>query len=119
MAASIGNTFVTTGYTADNGDIYKIRIANKSRGAQSTADPGNDPNTPGRAMVGGSRRKAGLHARGVRLVRRTGTAPNLTTFYTFLPLLLQTDYAALAVGAKILINGVQWIVESHVPEVFR
>lgn len=119
MAASIGNKFVTTGYKADDGDYYRIRMSNANRGAQTTADVGNQPSAPGRALVGGSRRKSGLHARGVRLVRKTGSAPNLVSFHTFLPILLQGDYAALQVGATILINGISWLVESHVPETFR
>lgn len=119
MAKITGNRFTTTGYTANNGDVYKIRIENQSSSAQPTADNGTATTRTGRALVGGSRRRAGLHARGLRLVRTTGSPPNVVSYRTFFPVLLPSDWQNTADNATITINGVQWTVESHVPEVIR
>jgi hypothetical protein len=119
MAASVGNRYTTTGYTAKLGDVYKIRISNNARAAQPTADTGKDPTRAGTALVGGSRKRRGVHARGFRLVRKTGTSPNIVSFYTFLPILLPADYDAKNDGETITVNGVDWTIESHVAEVLK
>lgn len=119
MAAIVKNKFTTTGYTADNGLVYKIRISNQARALQTTADTGPTPTVRGSALVGGSRKRAGLHARGFRLTRTVGASPNAVSYTTFLPILLAADYAGTADGALIVINGVQWTVEKHIAEEYR
>lgn len=119
MAAIVGNKFTTTGYTSDNGAIYKIRISNAVRAQQASVDAGPTPTVSGSVSIAGQRRRNGLHARGVRLVRVLGTAPNIVRYTTFFPILLPGDYAQVANGQTISMNGVLWYVESHVPEKSR
>lgn len=68
------------------------------------------------AFNGASRRRFGIHARGVRLSRLSGAAPEQTVRRTFLPVGTQAALDAIALESTITIGGVDWTVKGKVPE---
>lgn len=64
----------------------------------------------------GSRKRHGVHARGVRLTRVVGTAPNTFTKSTFLTCVSAARYAELNAGDSVTISGTAWTVSDKVPE---
>jgi hypothetical protein len=119
MAQIVGNKFTRTGYTSDDGGVHTIRISNAALAVQPTADTGKVATESGSAVIGRGRRTFGVHARGVRLVRKVGAAPAIVSYTTFLPILLLSDYVQLTDGSAVTLNGVDWTVESHVAERVR
>lgn len=69
----------------------------------------------------GSRRRHGIHARGVILTRDVGTAPDTAAKTTFLPALTPTAYASAAFQeqATVMLNGFTWTVARRVDELER
>lgn len=64
----------------------------------------------------GSRRRFGVHPRGVRLTRLAGVAPEQTVKRTFLAFGTEAALDAVALNSVIAIGGVDWRVASKVPE---
>lgn len=69
------------------------------------------------AFNGGSRRKFGIHARGARLTRMAGAAPEQVIKTTFLPYGTEAALDALAIDSVVSIGGVDWKVASKLPEI--
>lgn len=67
-------------------------------------------------LQSGSRRRFGIHPRGVRLTRLAGTAPEQTVKRTFLPFGTEAALDAVALNSEIIIGGVVWKVASKQPE---
>lgn len=96
--------FTLTRYTTDNGDIAPIRVQPETLGlvlgGTTNAAPSGTP-TPGfpSARISGSRRRAGINARRVRIrVTAAGTSGLSVGSVITLPWLQQTGFAALARG---------------------
>lgn len=64
----------------------------------------------------GSRRRFGVHPRGVNLTRLAGTAPDQVVKRTFLAFGTQAALDAVALNSTIAVGGVNWTVASKVPE---
>lgn len=103
-------------YTSDKSLDYKIRMSTVSAGVQDPANPKQARDVDESVSVGGSRRAIGLHARGFRLSRPVGTAPNIFSRTTFLPICTAAQYATVAVGSTISLGAVAYTVSSKVPE---
>lgn len=111
--------FASYKYTADNGDIYKIRASSKVVQAQPTT-----PVTTGFAgkpsvNVGRGSRGLGVKPREIRLKRTAGTAPNIKVYYNRLPVFVAGDAATLLAGGAIALDGVEWTPDSLIPESVR
>lgn len=110
--------FVTTKYEDDQGLIHPIRVQPEGAAINGTPPAGNiDTNVS--AQVGGSRRSYGCHARGVRLVRTVGTAPNTFKRYNFYPVLTPTAFGSITKGQEFTIDGTAWTVQDTVNEKLR
>ena len=68
------------------------------------------------AFNGASRRRFGIHCRGVRLSRLTGVAPEQSVKRGFLPVGTEAALTAIALESEITIGGVVWTVKGKVPE---
>jgi hypothetical protein len=68
------------------------------------------------AFNGASRRRFGIHCRGVRLSRLTGTAPEQTLKRSFLPVGTEAALDSIALESTITIGGIAWTVKGKVPE---
>lgn len=109
----------TYSYTTDADQVYNIRLSPASAGAtgQGAIDTTRtDDNIFVSASSPGSRRKKGLQARGVRLFRTVGTAPNSFKLRSFLPITTQAALAAIALNTTITLNGQAWTVGAKVNE---
>jgi hypothetical protein len=106
-------------YTADGGVTHPIRLSTNGALAQPTVASQSAPTSSISAEGGGSRRRLGLHPRGVRLKRTTGTGVARKTFSTFLPILLVADYNTLTKGAPLTVNGVAYTVSDKIGEKVR
>lgn len=115
MAGADFNKYV---YTADSTVKHPIRMSADAAAAQTTAAATTGATSSISARVGGSRRALGLHARGLRLQRTTGTGVNAKSFFTFLPILLPADYNASTAnpGSAFTVGGVAYTVSSKTPE---
>ena len=107
--------FNTYGYVDDKGGIHAIRLAATTAAAQPSTLPTNDFTGIPVESRRGSRNQT-LQIRGVRLIRRTGTAPNDRAFTTFLPILKKADLEGLKKGDEITVAGVSWSVQKILPE---
>lgn len=118
--------FTTTKYEAEGGAIWRIRVQPETLDLQIGSGGGsidNDPPTAGLSgnlptvNVGGSRRRYGVHARGVR-VRFTGTPPAGYKSGTsiFLPILQEDNFDAIPRGATGTYLGVAIEVVGKVAE---
>jgi len=106
-------------YETDAGTIGRIRISDASAAALANAEPAgavDDPNVFAFASNPGSKRKKQLNARGVKLGRTVGTAPNTFTRYTFLPILTKARLDAIAIDATVTLNGNEYTVRDKVNE---
>lgn len=83
-------TIVTSKYESNAGLVYKIRMDVAKVGITGNAVPAgaiDDPNVEVEVSEAGSRRKFGLHPRGVR-GKRVGTGADLNkVFSVFIPVL--------------------------------
>lgn len=111
--------FASYKYTADNGDIYKIRASSKVVGAQPTTAV--TTGFAGKPSVNTSRggRGLGVRPRAIRLRRTAGTSPNIKVYYDRLPVFVDSDVATLLGGGAITLDGVAWTPDSLIPESIR
>lgn len=107
--------FNTTKYQADDLSIHPIRIQPETT-AVAGAPPAGAVNSSISAIVGGSRRSFGLHARGVRLVRTFGSGDTAGRRYNFLPVLTTTAFDALSRGGEVTYGGFTWTISDKVAE---
>lgn len=108
--------FETYLYTADSTATHPIRLSTAAATAQTSVATQGTATNGISAIAGGSRKRLGLRARGVRLTRKVGTAPNQGTRSTFLPILKPADFTALSKGSEITIGSLTYTVSSKVPE---
>lgn len=106
-------------YTTDAGTVGQIRLSSQ---AQTATGQGlltaaiTDSKLFAFAQNPGSARKKQLNARGVKLTRPVGTAPNVFQRTTFLPIVTATALAAIAVGSTITIGGNAYTVARKISE---
>lgn len=103
-------------YTSDKGEVYKVKLAVVSAALQDPASPTQARTVDESVAVGANRRTIGLHARGLRLGRSVGTAPNTFTRTTFLPICSPTQWNGTALGSAVTVGGVAYTVLAKVPE---
>lgn len=110
--------FVTTKYEDDELLVHPIRVQPEGSPVHGTPPAGAIDSSIS-AQVGGSRRTFGLHARGWRLVRTLGTAPNTFKRYNFLPCLTDTAWKSKKRGDSVTVDGTDWTIADLVKEVRR
>lgn len=103
-------------YTSDKSLDYKIRLSTVTAAQQDPANPAGARDVDESVAVGKNRNSIGLHARGFRLGRTVGTAPNTFTRTTFFPVCAAAQYSGTAIGSTITLSGVAWTVLSKTPE---
>ena len=106
--------FVDRAYASDQGFVCLIRQSDQEAAASGAG--GGTVDAPFHCLCSGSRRRFGIHARGVRLTRTLGTAPNTFTRSSFLAFPTAAAWNAATVGGDITIGSVSWTVSSKVPE---
>lgn len=104
-------TFTNGKYESDSGDIHPIRL-DPLRYAQAGTEPTGNINNDIKVKVSKTDREFGIRPRGVTLAREIGTAPDTFKKYSFLPILLASEFGntSFAIGATITIDGVAWEV---------
>lgn len=110
MANNVESTYDSSAL----GSTLKIRLG-AAEGAVYTAGAAN-PDFDLHVSSSGSRRRFGVHPRGVRLTRLAGTAPDQVVKRTFLAFGTEAALAAVVLGSTITIGGAVWTVASKVPE---
>lgn len=110
---------VTSKYQSDSGGIYRIRLDAAKAGITGNAAPAgaiSDPNVEVEVAEAGSRRKFGIHPRGVRY-SRIGTGADLNKrFSVFVPALTPASYTALLGTDTITYKGASYTTPVPVPE---
>lgn len=95
-------------------------IVNAKISTEEAAVAGTEPTDPADAALtvysSGSRKRHGIHARGLICTRLVGTAPNQFTKRTFVTMLTQAAYDAASVGSTLTIGGTAWTVRAKEPE---
>ncbi|AXH78949.1 MAG: hypothetical protein [Circular genetic element sp.] len=111
--------FVDKKYESDNlGAVIQVRMSD-AEGAAYTGEPAAARDSSLHAFNGGSKRKFGVHARGLKLKRTTGTAPDLRVRYSFIPVGTVTAYDAATIDSTVTIGGVAWTVDEKIPETVK
>jgi len=115
-----GTGFKAVSYTTDSGTVCRIRLSAAAQvfpGQGSIVTAVTDQNVFAYAANPGSKRKKQLNARGVRLVRPVGTAPNVFNRSTFVPITTVTALGALVVNAPVAAYaGFAWTIGSKIGE---
>lgn len=109
--------FGTFTYTSDKEVGYKIRMSVATAALQDPASPSQPATVDESVQVGSNRRSLGLHARGLRLSRLVGTAPNTFSRTTFMPICTLAQYTTIQIGTELTVNGVAYRVSKKVPEI--
>ena len=107
--------FVETAYDSDQGVTMRLRMSTEEFAAVTASATAID--FEAHAYASGSRRRFGVHTRGVNLSRTRGTAPNTFKDSTFLSIPTVAEYDALAIGDAITIDSVAWTIAKKVDEV--
>jgi hypothetical protein len=99
-------------------DVLGSTILVRLRAAEAAAytPAGGSVDFPLHAFNGASRRRFGIHARGVGLTRLSGQAPDQVVRRAFLPVGTAAALDAIAVSSVISIGGVDWTVRGKQPE---
>lgn len=101
-------------YAMDDGTIIRYRVSTEEAAA---VDAASGPATlEFRAYSSGSRKRFGVHTRGLNLGRVVGTVPNQSTRSTFLAIPTLAEYDAITSGDQVDIDGVTWSVTSKSAE---
>jgi len=115
-----GTGFRAVSYTTDSGTVVRIRLSAAAQafpGQGSIVTAVTDANVFAYAANPGSRRKKQLNARGVRLTRPVGTAPNVFNRTTFVPITTVAALTALVAGAAIpAYAGFAWTLATKIGE---
>lgn len=106
--------FADTAYESDAGFVCKIRMSAFELAATTASASAIDAGF--HCLNSGSRRRFGVHPRGVVLTRAVGAAPNEFNKSTFLAYPTVAGFNAIADGAKVTIDGVEWTVARKLPE---
>lgn len=88
-------------------------------GAAAGVAPSGSADTGLTAYASGSRRRHGVHTRGLTLSRLVGAAPNQFTKSKFLTMLTVAAYDSAAIGDNVSVGGVSWTVSGKIPEAVR
>lgn len=111
--------FLRSKYKSDAGGVYNIRVSTNTLTVTGNAPP-TEAVTDRHVEVSvgnhGSKRKAGINARGLVLERFTGTGEGRKRYTTFLPILDPTAFTTFAVGEEVPLGAVNWTVASDVAE---
>jgi hypothetical protein len=98
-------------YTDDAGKKHPMRLSSITAAAQPTAAVKSSaaaPDLRDSVRRGPTAKKRGIHARGIRLVRTAGTAPDIKAYYDTLPILLPADLATALALTSITIGANAW-----------
>ena len=108
--------FVDKKYESDLlGLVIQVRMSDAEADVYGT-EPTAVRDSRLHAFNGGSRRKFGIHARGLILKRTTGTAPDLRVRRTFLPKPTVALWEAVELDSAVTIGTISWTVDSKVAE---
>jgi hypothetical protein len=108
--------FVDRKYESDLlGLVIQVRMSDQEAAVYGT-EPAAARDSKLHAFNGGSKRKFGIHARGLILKRTTGTAPDLRVRRTFLPKPTVTSWEGVALDSTVTIASVDWTVDSKTAE---
>ncbi len=106
-------------YETDAGTIVRIRISSDTKAIAGNAPPAgaiDDTKIYAFASNPGSKRKKALNARGIKLGRLVGVAPNQFTRYTFAPILTKAGLDGIAIDTEVTVGGVAYTVRDKVDE---
>jgi hypothetical protein len=106
--------FETTPYETDDGKVLQLRVSGKELAAMAASDKKID--FPFHALNSGSRRRYGVHPRGVRLTRSVGADDSASKKTTFLAYPTALGYKNVKVDDEITIGAIVWKVSAKVPE---
>lgn len=110
---------VTSKYQSNAGGIYRIRLDSAKAGVTGNTAPAGaltDANVEVEVSEAGSRRKFGIHPRGVR-AKRVGTGTDLNkVFSVFIPCLTETALTTLSTAASITYKGNTYTDPVIIPE---
>lgn len=110
--------FLRTKYESDSVGIINVELS-EDESAVAGTEPGGAAVSKMTAYASGSRRRNGIHTRGVLLSREVTDATGTATLSKFLTLRSASDLAdtAYALGATVTIGGVAWTVSRQRDEV--
>lgn len=110
---------VSRKYQSNSGAVYRIRLDAAKAGITGNAEPAGgitDPNVEVEVSEAGSRRKFGIHPRGVRY-SRVGTGADLNKrFSVFIPAFTEASLTALVGTNEITYKGATYTDPRAVPE---
>lgn len=111
--------FVDKKYESDSlSAVIQVRMSD-AEAAAYTGEPSAARDSSLHAFNGGSKRKFGVHARGLKLKRTTGTAPDVRVRYSFIPVGTVAVYDSTEIDATVTIGGVAWTVDAKIPETVK
>lgn len=111
--------FVDKKYESDKlGLVIEVRMGT-GEAAVYGVEPTGARDSALHAFNGASRRRFGVHARGYKLKRTTGTAPNLRNFFSFIPSPTVTAFDAAALDSTITVDGVAWTLAEKISETVK
>ena len=104
-------------YEMDGGDVCLIRL-DADEASASGAEPTGAVTLDIHALVGGGRRRFGIHPRGVSLAREFEVGDDVGNKYKFLPVFTQTalDAAGFAPKSTVTIGSTDWTVVRRISE---
>lgn len=103
--------FVDRKYESDLlGLIIQVRMGDGEAAVYGT-EPTAAKDSSLHAFNGGSKRKFGVHARGLILKRTTGTVPDLVVKRSFIPSPTVAAFDAVDLDSTLTISGNAWTVE--------
>jgi hypothetical protein len=106
--------FSDIAYETDLGFTCLIRV---SDGELAATTPSASPvDAPFHCLNSGSRRKFGIHPRGLVLSRTVGTAPNQFNKTSFIAAPTAAAWAAANVGDDLSVGGNAWKIAGKRPE---
>lgn len=110
---------VSSKYQSNSGGIYRIRLDSAKLAITGNTPPAggiSDPNVEVEVAEAGSRRKFGIHPRGVRF-SRVGTGADLNKrFSVFIPALTEASLTAIAATESVTYKGQTYTDARIVPE---
>lgn len=109
--------FSDIGYESDLGFVCLLRVGDAELAATTLSVAAID--APFHALNSGSRRKFGLHPRGLLLSRVVGVAPNQFNKSSFIAAPTVAAYNAANVGDDLSIGANVWTVSGKRPELAK
>jgi len=115
-----GGGYKAVSYTTDAGTVVRLRMSSAAQvipGQGSIVAAVTDANVFAFAANPGSRKKKQLNARGIKLIRPVGTAPNIFNRTTFVPITTVAALTALVVGGAVpAYGGFAWTIGAKISE---